>query len=338
MKTSIVIVGEAWGEQEEKEQAPFVGASGYELTRLLDDAGIRRADCFLTNVFNLRPTGNKIEAICSGKAEAIRGYPPLIKGRYIPQTLIPELERLGDEIVEHNPNIIIALGNTPMWALSGKTGVSKLRGTTSETTHTATGFKFIPTYHPAAILRQWELRPTAVLDLMKALRESAYPEIRRPQRYVWIDPTLEDLEIFYNQYIVGCSRLAVDIETSGNQITRIGFAPSKSLALVVPFVDYRAKGRNYWPTKEAEATAWRFVQRTLSDKIIKKTFQNGIYDLAFLWRSMGIATYGAEEDTMLLHHALQPEALKGLGFLGSVYTDEGNWKQMRKSETIKADE
>jgi uracil-DNA glycosylase family 4 len=53
--TSIAIVGEAWGEQEERARAPFVGASGYELTRMLDEAGIRRADCFLTNVFNLRP-------------------------------------------------------------------------------------------------------------------------------------------------------------------------------------------------------------------------------------------------------------------------------------------
>jgi hypothetical protein len=41
---------------------------------------------------------------------------------------------------------------------------------------------------------------------------------------------------------------------------------------------------------------------------------------------------------MLLHHALQPESLKGLGFLGSVYTDEGNWKQMRNVGTVKRDD
>jgi hypothetical protein len=38
--------------------------SGYELTRMLDEAGIRRADCFLTNVFNLRPKDNDLENIC----------------------------------------------------------------------------------------------------------------------------------------------------------------------------------------------------------------------------------------------------------------------------------
>ncbi len=41
---------------------------------------------------------------------------------------------------------------------------------------------------------------------------------------------------------------------------------------------------------------------------------------------------------MLLHHALQPESLKGLGYLGSVYTDHGSWKQERKmNETIGRD-
>jgi hypothetical protein len=36
-----------------------------------------------------------------------------------------------------------------------------------------------------------------------------------------------------------------------------------------------------------------------------------------------------DDDTMLMHHALQPESNKGLGFLGSVYTDRSSWKTMR---------
>jgi hypothetical protein len=42
---------------------------------------------------------------------------------------------------------------------------------------------------------------------------------------------------------------------------------------------------------------------------------------------------------MLLHHALQPEMDKGLGFLGTVYTDELPWKFMRtKHETLKKED
>jgi hypothetical protein len=63
-----------------------------------------------------------------------------------------------------------------------------------------------------------------------------------------------------------------------------------------------------------------------------------MYDVTFLWRSYGIGVRGCREDSMLLHHALQPESLKGLGYLGSVYCDEGAWKHMRtKVETIKRD-
>jgi hypothetical protein len=41
---------------------------------------------------------------------------------------------------------------------------------------------------------------------------------------------------------------------------------------------------------------------------------------------------------MLLHHALYPEAQKSLGYMGSLYTDEGSWKQMRGKTTIKRED
>ncbi len=335
---SIAIVGEAYGEQEERERAAFVGYSGQELWRMAAEAGISRSDCFSTNVFNRRPPGNRVEWFCGGVKTALPGYPALIKGKYVREEFAAELDRLGSELANANPNIIIALGNTAMWALLGRTAISKYRGTTGLSSHTATGFKVLCTYHPAAVTRQWELRPIVVLDLLKAARESAFPEIHRPQREIWIEPTLEDLDEFEQRYIRSCEILAVDIETSGQQVTCIGFAPGRSLALVVPFVDYRRKDRSYWPTKADERMAWAFVSRILISQT-RKVFQNGMYDIAFLWRAAGIRVMGACEDTMLLHHALQPEALKSLGFLGSVYSDEVAWKQMReKSTTIKKEE
>ena len=44
---------------------------------------------------------------------------------------------------------------------------------------------------------------------------------------------------------------------------------------------------------------------------------------------MGITVPHAGEDTMLLHHSLQTEMEKGLGFFGATYTDEPSWKFMR---------
>ena len=363
--TSIFLLGEAQGENEAQIGKGFVGTSGVELLRMLNEASVitftpadneyinryyqtydpQMIDCvwnlhpelYRSNVFQQHPPGNKIESFCGGKAEALKGYPALIKGKYVRAEFGHELERLGDELVSCNPNLILCLGNSALWALTGGVGVSKLRGTTCISTHTVSGFKCLPTYHPAAVLRQWELRPVTVLDLMKAARESSFPEIRRKAREIWIEPSIEDIETFYSSHILGCKILSVDIETSGQQITCIGFSPRTDLALVIPFHDSRTKSRSYWPTRELELSCWGIIRRILEDAGIKKVFQNGLYDVAFLWRSVGIGVKGAEEDTMLLHHALQPESLKGLGFLASCYCDEGAWKQMR-TETIKRDE
>jgi uracil-DNA glycosylase len=362
----IILLGEAWGENEEKIQRPFVGAAGVELLKMLADASVitwthedanyirryydtanpRQVDMawqlhpevYRANVFDLRPRGNKLETLCGGKAEGIRGYPALVKSKYLRQEFIPQLERLGDEIAQLDPNLIVCLGNTPLWAMAGNTGVGKLRGTTQLSTHTAIGYKLLPTYHPANILRQWENRHVVVVDLIKAKRENAFPEVRRPARQIWIEPSLADMEEFDAKYLKGANIISVDIETAGNQVTCIGFSPRADLGIVIPFYDGRKRGRSYWPTIDAERRAWAYVKEILARKT-PKVFQNGLYDIAFLWRSVGIKTRGATHDTMLLHHALQPESLKALGFLGSIYTDEGPWKSERHgTKTIKRDE
>jgi uracil-DNA glycosylase len=366
VNSPIFLLGEAKGENEDLLGKGFVGSSGASLLRMLDDAKLLELtsedrafmkkwwdtrdpkmvdmiwnlhpEFFRSNVFQLRPPGNKIEAFCGGKGGAIVGYPALVKGKFVRGEFQPELDRLAEELINVNPNLILCLGNTACWAMLGQTTISKLRGTTILSTHTVDGFKCLPTFHPAAVGRQHELRPTVVADLMKAAREADHPDIRRPKREIWIEPDLGDIHAFFRAYIKKGRRVSVDIETAGNQITCIGFAPRATVAIVIPFVDRRKLGRNYWATKEHERAAWDAIRGVLEDREILKLFQNGLYDVAFIWRSMGIRVYGAEEDTMLLSHAMQPESLKGLGYLGSVFTDEGSWKQMRQVATIKRDD
>src|SRR5271170_674457 len=115
--SKIAIVAEAWGREEAEALTALVGYSGRALTSMLFDAGIHRADCHLTNVFNHHPPGNDLDFFCGPKAEAIHGYPPLIKSKYASRRWIGELNRLRDELVACDPNVIIALGNTALWAL-----------------------------------------------------------------------------------------------------------------------------------------------------------------------------------------------------------------------------
>lgn len=332
MGYKIAIVGEAWSAEEAKARAPFVGAYGQELTRMLAEAGIHRADCFLTNVFNVKPEpNNDVENLCTDKTNGIVEFGALKAGKYPRREYAPELERLKAELTSVKPNIIIALGNTACWFLLGNSGISKIRGTVTESRFG----KVLPTYHPAAVLREWSLRPVTVLDLAKAARESDYPHIQRLERTVYMEPELADLEWFYREHLANADRIAEDIETFGNQITCIGFAPSPSVSLVVPFVDNRKPGNSYWPTLEHEIAAWRWVKR-VNALPAAKTFQNGMYDMNFLWH-YGVPINNPAEDTMLLHHSLQPESEKGLAFLGSVYTNEASWKLRFRQSTIKRD-
>ena len=375
--TPILLIGEAFGEVEARYGQPFLGSSGAELIRMLGEAGVLdltasdhedlhqwyafRKDTAIariwaahddkvrrTNVFRLHPPKNDLSWFCGPKEDALEGYPVLLKklkthhfwsGGYVRDEFWPELDRLQSEILALDPTLIVCLGNTALWALTGQSGITKVRGTTLLSTLTVLDYKLLPTIHPASVLRQWNQRPIVIADLMKAKVQNEFPEIRRPHREIWIEPTLEDIRTFFDSFVRGCDLLSVDIETSGTRITCIGFAPRSNLGIVIPFDDERSVTGSYWPSKSIERTVWEVIQEILEDRSIPKLFQNGAYDIGFLWRAYGIKVRGAAEDTMLLHHALHPEMRKSLGLLGSIYSDEGAWKYLgKRSRTIKRDD
>lgn len=339
----LAIIGEAYGEQEALFGAPFIGAAGKQLDSLLEDAGIERSSCFITNTFNLRPSANSndLSALCGGKRDAgIMGeWPPLSPGNYLKREYAPEIARLLQELEEVRPNLAILCGNTPCWALLERTGISKIRGTCTHSSRLP-WLKCLPTFHPSAILHQYDLRHVTVLDFIKAKREREFPELIRPRREIWLEPSLQDIRDFKAQFLDGAAFMAFDVETNRRgQITCISFAASVDRALVIPFTDDRKPGRNYWPTLGDELAAWDLVAAVL-DLPASKVGQNGLYDCQYTWQSYGIPVRNYNHDTMLLHHSLHPESDKGLGFLGSVYTNEPAWKteRPRGKETIKKED
>lgn len=330
----IMIVGEAYGEEELHAGKPFVGPSGRFLKTLLDRAGINRKDCYLTNVFNLRPpNSNDVSNLCGPKEDAIPGLPRLSNGKYVSRKYEPELLRLRKEVLDVKPTLIIALGGTAAWALLGTSGIKKIRGAPL---YGYNGVKILPTYHPAAVLREYALWPVLLADLEKAKRESTFPEVRRPKREFWLEPSLEDLADF-EPYIYEAAKVSVDIETWNKQITCVGFAPSASRAIVIPFCSRTAPDGNYWPSLREELAAWSYVRKWCRE--VRTLGQNFLYDANYLWRIYGISLPRMCDDSMLAHHALQPELEKGLGFLGSIYTNEPAWKFMRAgAETLKKED
>jgi len=331
----IVLIGEAPGEQEERTGIPFIGPSGQQLDGMLESAGLRRRDIYLTNLLFTRPPGNKLDEFLVKKSELPAGYKlnAVRQGGYLHPDLLPEIDRLYSEIKHIRPNLIISAGGPATWAITGNAGITKVRGAIQETCHG----KCLPILHPATVLYDWSNRPIIISDLMKAKVESEYPDIRRPQRFITYDPTLEELKAFV---AIGlrASILSVDIETKRGHITCIGFSDSSTSAFIVPFYDNRRENKCYWPSLDEELCARKLCNQLLSSPI-PKLFQNGLYDLQYLLRE-NYTVNNCLHDTMILHHAMYPELPKGLGFLGSVYTNEASWKLMRArgEEEFKKDE
>lgn len=347
--SKIILLGEAYGAKEELFAHPFVGSSGAELARMLAQVGVvpelpvqfpseldmihywarvkEECDITLANVFPIRPADNKIELFFTTAKEGLLSVPPLKKGKYLRPDLLFHLENLWELLAQNAPNLIVALGNTASWATLGESGITAIRGTVKVSPRL--GLKVLPTYHPAAVLRNWPLRPIVLSDFNKAKEEAEFASVKRIERWMTVEPTLAEIAEWIER---PADFYAVDIETSVSdipikQIAMLGLARSPADAIVIPFADDRNPGWNYWPTLEEEVSAWKLAHKVMN-KPVPKVFQNGIYDLSYMLRA-GFRPQMCNDDTMLLHHALYPEMLKGLGFLGSIYSREIAWKTMR---------
>lgn len=328
----IALVGEAFGRDEELSGAPFVGAAGQELTRLLAAAGIKRAECFITNLLAFRPAHNNLLTLCGTRKDIGRGYtlPSFYKQKYLLPEYLPELERLREELSQCSANIIVALGGSALWGLMRTGAISAYRGTTNLST-LLPGRKLLPTFHPSFVLQNWKTRTVVIADLMKAERDSHFPEIRRPDRDIKINPTIADIQAWLDAHYF-TETFAVDIETKNSTMTSIAFAASPSDALVIPFWDQTEPGRSYWSTPGDEIAALKLTRELLRTNAAK-LFHNGMFDVQYL-SALGMPPKNFIEDTMIYQHALFPEQRKGLGFLGSLYSglgrndgaSEGAWK------------
>ena len=126
----IAFVGEGPGADEDRTGEPFVGRAGALLTAAITKGlGLQREDVYICNVVKCRPPENR--APLPDEVAACSPY------------LSRQLELI-------NPKVIVTLGQPAQLALSGvNTGITRLRGQWQ----TWRGFRLMPTFHPAYILR-----------------------------------------------------------------------------------------------------------------------------------------------------------------------------------------
>jgi uracil-DNA glycosylase family 4 len=314
----ICIIGEAGGAHEHAQLRPFVGPAGTVLDQCLHAAQLTRRDCYVTNVVKVKPSGNDI-------APYFKDTP---KGYHFTPAGQEWVDILYEELKDVRSNVLVPLGKVALAACTGYHRISQYRGYVCKGSTGVGGRKVIPAYHPAASLRgQYLLRYYITADLQKAKVESAFPEIRRPQRNIIVPTTLEQctewLDYLDKQGAWGC-----DIEVVNFEVSAIGFAPTASTAISIPMY------HEHWSLEE-EAYLWMRINRLLTSKALK-IFQNGIFDVHFLANRCGIHVAQPIEDTMIAHSVQYPELLKGLGFLVSIHCGaQEYYKDMVKFNNIK---
>lgn len=310
LDAKIAIVGEAPGKWEVIEGAPFVGKAGEVLEACLHGAGLLRAEVYITNVVKVRPgqDDNDISPYFTGK-----GFTDLGK---------TWVERLREELAALPANVFVPMGNTALFALTGQLGITKRRGSVYPCT-IIPGRKVIPTIHPAATLyaeRNFFDRYLITEDFKKVAQHQNTRELKLRQRNLIIRPSIEQA-LFFLHDARQKKYVAFDIETVSDQVSCIAFATSPSEAMSITPGDY---------TVERAATLWRAVEDILSDETVTKGGQNLIFDIQFLFESLGILTHGPLQDTMIAHHVLYPDLRKGLDVLTSIYTNEPYYKDEGK--------
>jgi uracil-DNA glycosylase len=140
----LVFVGEGPGADEDASGRPFVGAAGQLLDRMIAAMGLARTDVFIANVVKCRPPGNRAPEPDEAAA------------------CLPFLEaQLGCL----KPKVICTLGATPLKALLGLTGITRMHGQRQAWR----GITLIPTFHPAYLLRNPEAKKPAWADLLVML-------------------------------------------------------------------------------------------------------------------------------------------------------------------------
>ena len=143
VKARLMFVGEAPGRDEDAQGVPFVGRAGQLLNKMIAAIDLRREDVYICNVLKCRPPENRTPL--PDEVEQCRPY-------------------LEQQIALVKPALICALGLSAMQALlQTKASMGSMRGKT----FTYRGVPVIPTYHPAALLRNPALKHEAWVDLQR---------------------------------------------------------------------------------------------------------------------------------------------------------------------------
>jgi len=317
----IVLLGQNPGENEVREDKPFVGESGKKLWNVLEDLGYKRADFYITNAIK-----------CFARTEEIKKS----------HTKTCSIAILRRELALIEPELIICLGRIAFeglqYALLGKVKYNFQRGTVIEIeSPVLKNRKFVKvccTYHPSHILRNPYHEPIFAKDLSTFLKGTS-----KTIEYEVLD-SYEKVEKFVDSLITKKEKvnLVIDLETfskdqldyKNNRIFCIGLAYNDSKGYVIPLRYYdniRKRIVNYFVEGVQEKVVDKVKQLLLSPNI-GLIGHNIIFDCSVIYYDFGINVMDkVVADTMVYHHLLRENPPHDLKTLTILYTPFGNYYQ-----------
>ena len=307
-------VGKAFSEKTDK-----------QFSQMLVQAGISRSECRIVPVIREIPIKKDVSAYItiSSTGKKIKTTP-----------LFDQYEReLYEELGSLNTNLLVPLGDVPLYSLLRQKGIAKWRGSVLPS---VVGIKAIPTLAPedfqfAGGRTYTQYRTASIFDFRRIERDRKFPELDHPIRYLQTAPSyIEAMD-----YLEKCREnkvIAFDIEIYNMEVSCISFAISPYDVMSIPFI--QLNGTEYF-TPDKEGEIWRKIASILEDPSITKIGQNLIFDNTFLFTKYGIVVKNIE-DTMIAQGIITPDLPKGLDFLTSIYTREPYYKGEGK-ERMKSD-
>ena len=144
----IMFIGEGPGADEDIQGEPFVGKAGKLMNMAFEAIGLKREDVYIANIVKCRPPSNRNPE--DDEAEACLNY-------------------LRNQVILVKPKIIVLLGSIALKNILGKEyGITAARGKWVE----KKGILYMPTWHPAALLRDETKKVDFIKDLQLVIEKS----------------------------------------------------------------------------------------------------------------------------------------------------------------------
>lgn len=347
LPATVMTIGEAPGADEDASGIPFVGKSGHLHDALLAASGVKRETCRVSNVIKHRPPNNKLESLehawwTDKKSKAKKfGCKYFADGMYYNDIVAEGLTEIKQEIKDCQPQVIVAFGNVPLWALTGNLGIANWRGS-ELVCRDFPSIPVIPTYHPAYVLRVYSWRATVLHDL-KVRAFGKHSQDRVPPNYSFHVAQAADaawgLVMGIKAWVNNHPRtwLSVDVETRYGRIACVGIATTALDAICIPMM--HVTGDRYWSDIDERMIAIG-IRELLEHPNVLVTGQNFNYDRQYFFRDPLFQFLPRLDfDTMIGQHLLLPGTPKDLSYLSSMYCRfHRYWKEEGKEVEDDVDE